>query len=377
MKSILVNATAIINGGGLTILKQFIDNISDTNCKYYIFSSLLSLQDEYKNKKNIIFIFPNAKGLLNRLIWDNYGVKQWIKRNNIDVDLFISLQNTGVNIDNNIPQIVYIHQSIPFTDKSWNIFKQDERSLWFYKNIYGFFIGQHLKSTDKVIVQAEWLKDKFSKKHNYSIDNIYVCKPNFNKFNQDSLNYNKNLIDKNFYNIFYPAFPYLYKNHIEIIKALEHLKFQKKDISNIKVFFTFVKEDNLDIYSKILEYNLKDNFVFLGNLNFLEMNYMYKNVDLVTFPSYIETFGLPLIEASSFGIPILCANKEYSREVIGKYDGVKFIKINNAKLWANNIFLEYKEKNKYKEFEYNNTNSWNYLFEIINKTIKEKEDVQK
>lgn len=47
MKYILVNATAIVEGGGLTILKQFIEHIENNNYTYYIFSSLLSL------KKNI------------------------------------------------------------------------------------------------------------------------------------------------------------------------------------------------------------------------------------------------------------------------------------------------------------------------------------
>lgn len=379
MKIVLVNATALVEGGGLTILKQLIDNINNTNFRYYIFSSLLSLKEEYKNKENVIFIFPNAKGLINRVIWDNYGIMRWIKKNNINVDLFISLQNTGVNINKNIPQIVYIHQSIPFTDKSWNPFKKNERSLWFYKNIYSFFIGQHLKNTNKIIVQSEWLKDKFSKKYNYILNNIYVCKPNYNKYLINNIKQNKNFIniDKKNYNIFYPATPFLYKNHMEIVNALNHLKSQNKNMSNIKIFFTYFKEENMDIYSKILEYNLKDNFTFLGNLTFLEMVYMYRNTDLVIFPSYIETFGLPLIEASSFGIPILCADEEYSREVIGKYSGVKFIGINNPKLWADAIYLNYKEKKIYAEFEYKNENSWNSFFEIINETIKEKENVQK
>lgn len=174
------------------------------------------------------------------------------------------------------------------------------------------------------------------------------------------------------YNIFYPAFPFVYKNHIEIVNALNYLKLQNKDISRIKVFFTFLKEDDMNIYDKISQYKLKDNFVFLGKLDSLEMDYMYRNVDLVVFPSYIETFGLPLIEASSYGVPILCAEREYSKEVIEEYDGVTFIKINSPRLWATNIFREYEEKNVYKEFEYKNDNSWSYFFKIINQTIKEK-----
>jgi len=38
------------------------------------------------------------------------------------------------------------------------------------------------------------------------------------------------------------------------------------------------------------------------------------------FPSYIETFGLPLIEAAAFGLPIGVANEAYAHEVLKGYN---------------------------------------------------------
>ena len=62
---------------------------------------------------------------------------------------------------------------------------------------------------------------------------------------------------------------------------------------------------------------------FVGRLNEEEMRKMYLETTLI-FPSYIETVGLPLLEAQVFDSWILCSNLEYSRESIGSYSKAKF-----------------------------------------------------
>lgn len=50
---------------------------------------------------------------------------------------------------------------------------------------------------------------------------------------------------------------------------------------------------------------------------------LYLEVDLVTFPSFHEGFGLPIIEAQSFSIPIITSNISPMKEVAG--DGAIFV----------------------------------------------------
>ena len=45
---------------------------------------------------------------------------------------------------------------------------------------------------------------------------------------------------------------------------------------------------------------------------------------VLVFPSYIETIGLPLLEARSVGAPILAADCLYARDGVGDYERVKF-----------------------------------------------------
>jgi len=71
----------------------------------------------------------------------------------------------------------------------------------------------------------------------------------------------------------------------------------------------------------IKEYNLHKDIVLTGKLSYEEVIGYYKSASALAFPSKIETFGLPLIEAQQFGLPIIASDLELYREVIGAYDG--------------------------------------------------------
>ena len=48
------------------------------------------------------------------------------------------------------------------------------------------------------------------------------------------------------------------------------------------------------------------------------------------FPSYIETIGLPLLEARSVGARILAADCRYARDLVGDYQKAEFFEMFDA-----------------------------------------------
>ena len=52
---------------------------------------------------------------------------------------------------------------------------------------------------------------------------------------------------------------------------------------------------------------------------------------VLVFPSYIETIGLPLLEARSVGAPILAADCLYARDGVGDYEKAEFFEAFDAK----------------------------------------------
>ena len=375
IKTIFVNATAPTEGGALTILKQFLEGISiysNKNIYYYIFCSLDELK-VYENKN--IKIINNLKGKkwLDRIRWDLWGLKNWSKEKNIKADLIISFQNTGVYYCKDVKQLIYLHQPIPFFQSiKWNFLKKDEKTLWFYKNIYKKIIKYSLKDNSYIVVQTKWMKNAVIEQFNWNPKKISVIKPNVKNIVIEKVP--KIDFDNNKFHIFYPSNTAKYKNHELIVKALKYIKDNKQEIyNNLIIHFTFDRNlsnnRNTVLINLIKDLQVDKQIKYEGKIPYDRVLSFYKSCDLIVFSSYIETFGLPLIEAASFGMPILAADMDYAREVIGDYEGVKFIDYKDAKLWAENIIDLYNKGIKYKPYNVKYKTSWKDIFKLIEKLL--------
>jgi glycosyltransferase involved in cell wall biosynthesis len=54
----------------------------------------------------------------------------------------------------------------------------------------------------------------------------------------------------------------------------------------------------------------------LGQLSFDEVIKLYKHAGALIFPSKLESFGLPLIEAMQFGLPVIASELDYVRDIL-------------------------------------------------------------
>ena len=62
---------------------------------------------------------------------------------------------------------------------------------------------------------------------------------------------------------------------------------------------------------------------FIGSID-IEAVYEYYSKSILIFPSYIETFGLPMLEAKMHKSPILASDCAFSHEILDGYSDVKF-----------------------------------------------------
>ena len=339
-KTIFVNATSATEGGILTILNQFLKEIESLNnkeIKYYVFTSI----DLVTNSRNINIISDiNGKKLLDRIVWDLFGMRKWAKKNNIYPDLIISLQNTGV-IFNKVPQLVYLHQALPFAlESKWSMLKQDEYKLWVYKNIYKRWIYLTVGKRSNIIVQTKYMKDLLVN-NGYNEKNIIILHPNVSDINIKDIKEKKYKCKY----LFYPSAEYKYKNHKIIISAVQLLAKRLTIKDDFKIIFTLDKTSNT--YRNVNKYNLDKYFEFIGKVEYSQVLEYYKGCHGIIFPSYIESFGLPLEEGKIFGKKVLASNCEFSRELLENYSLASFASYNNSEIWANEIqelLNDYEEK---------------------------------
>ena len=350
--TIVVNATALDASGALGILRQFVDNIPvATQYRWVIFSS--DKVDVVSNNPQVDIVpISNVKPLVRRFLWDAFGVKRWLSQRKIVPIATISLQNTGFNCGYNVPNFIYYHQSISLLNFRWNVFNKEQRSLWFYKNIYPVFIRLFLRDTTEIFVQLEYIKDLFAKKFGVKDEKIHVISPTV--YIPQDRSIEDITLDEERINLFYPATPFFYKNHSVLVNAI------KSANNTSKLYFTCNPGEIVN--------NTNDRIEYLGRISYERVLSMYKSCDALVFPSFIETYGLPLIEAATLGVPIIAADLPYAREVLEGYDGVMFVSHDNVSGWAEAI-SKLEKGLRYKPMQMKNRSSWEKLFSIIDRRI--------
>lgn len=296
---ILVVDIAASEGGALTILQDYYQKAcEDTQNEYDFFVGNVSLA----SCANVhVTRFPEVKAhLLNRIMFDFIWGKYKIKEK--EPDMVISLQNTMVR-GVKTPQTIYVHQPLPFQKmKSYSFIKRDEFELALRQHLLGRYIKYSCRHASQIVVQAEWLKKAIVEETGVPAERIQVQPPklSIDKPGRDS--------DYSTGNFIYPCSHVHYKNVECILKAASILK--KEGILDFHVMLTIDGVDDACL-------------TYIGRCE-REKVLSYMRSRVLIFPSYIETVGLPLLEAKILGTDILAADTDYAHEALGDYEKVYY-----------------------------------------------------
>ncbi len=293
-------------GGALTILNEYYEKAKKDIENKWIFVLSTPKYDDYNNVKVLNFPWVQ-KNWLYRLFFVMFTAKKLIKKYN--PDKVISLQNTIVNAKGKYQEL-YLHQSLPFCEKRFSLFQS--KTVWLYQNIISKLIFYSLKKADSVIVQTNWMKKSIIQKCRIDESKIKVEMPEIMLKQEVQFKQGDSIV------FFYPtANKAVYKNHLLIFKSVH--KLVQKGYSDFTVVLTIKPTQQM---SEFLEKN-KLPIIFTGYLTQEEMNDYYSKSVLI-FPSYIETVGLPLLEARNVGCPIIVSDCGYSREILSGYENVTY-----------------------------------------------------
>lgn len=316
-KKILVYDLHASESGALAILMDFYNEILQRNIRNvhwsFIVSTPLLMQASNISVDNYPWV---KKSWIHRLWFEYFYEKKLIK--SIHPEVLCSLQNLGVNKFQG-KQVVYLHLPFILTDYRFSV-KRDGFKLWLYQHVLRRRIFKSLQNVQKVVVQTQWMKDALIKQACMSEDRILVVYPKIDN------RYIEKYIDReeSRRTFFFPATAFAYKNHITILKACVDLK--KRGFMNFKVLLTIKKEENR--YTKLLlsyvkKYKLEPNVEFCGMLPREKIFELYSKSVLV-FPSLVESFGMPLLEARLSRCFILAAKTPFASEILYKDSNAYF-----------------------------------------------------
>lgn len=300
-------------GGALSILIDFYKEAAASKNEqihwFFIVGTPL-----LQNTRNITVLrYPwTKKSWFNRMFFDYVIAPRLVKT--YKIDKVFSLQNVTIPFVKS-PQILYVHQPLPFTSYRYSF--KENKYFWTYQTIIGKKIKGSISKASQIIVQTEWMKEAISAFNPSVKNNIKVIAPLIEIKVQDTFQ----PIDSSFHTFFFPGGDLTYKNHRVIVEAAMLLK--KRGITDYIIQFTLDPDCDyaLDLKKMIGHVNLP--VIFSGKLS-RETVYKLYTTSVLIFPSYIETFGLPMLEARLHKGVIIASDLSFSREILEDYENASF-----------------------------------------------------
>ncbi|HEX5744501.1 MAG TPA: glycosyltransferase family 1 protein [Candidatus Saccharimonadales bacterium] len=108
----------------------------------------------------------------------------------------------------------------------------------------------------------------------------------------------------------------------DLVIAFNHLRAQGKDLKLVLAGDILRGPDCIPIRSvqrALKNSSYADDIIFMGFVDDEQRDWLYRNALAFVFPSRYEGFGLPILEAFSYGCPVVCYPNHASKEVAGSH----------------------------------------------------------
>lgn len=302
-KRIIISSFGIHTGGGLILLNEILKRRD--YIKKVLIDERIKISNKLKSNQKIYV----KKNYLSRIY---YFVK--IILNCKSNEILLCFNNIPPLIKPKCKTILFLQNALYMSAFSFKYSLFKNLKFLILRIIFKIF----LRNIDVLYVQNNFLKKELKKKFKIS-KNIKIKKvallPEKIIKNIYSVKHKKTTKKNSF---FYPASFQYHKNHVNLINSLKFLKNQ-----NLHIYLTIDKYEFKNLLER-LKPDIDDvkKITNLGEIPYRKIQNYYKKTNLI-FPSYVESFGLPLYEAYSYGSNIISSNRNFVSENF-KY----FIKFN-------------------------------------------------
>ena len=286
---ILIDAVYINSFGGKTILELFVTKILKLNVEYYFLLDNRLKSKLARNIKTDNFILIDA----------THSNRKSFYLKNIDrFSSILCLANIPPPIQTSIKTTIFFHNSLLLNPLSHPIsFKS--RVINFFKFNYIKFYNQNDYNW---IVQTELINKLLQENLNINSNNIFI----YPIIKEESKPFSGK---KGINNFVYVSSEVSHKNHERLLKSF--IEAANKTHRKITLHLTLNKEV---LAEKRYPKNLK--VIFRGTLSRDSVNELYNSCEFAIYPSLVESFGLPLIEAANYGCKVIASDLPYVHEII-------------------------------------------------------------
>ncbi len=256
-----------------------------------------------------VVIGPPARHPVLFYLWFEHSIPYILKKTKADI--FIS-PDGYLSLSTNVPSLAVIH------DLNFEYYPKD--LPWAARNHFRYYFPKYARKAKRVATVSEYSKKDIAERYGVSPDKIDVvyngANPMFKPVGDpEKTKIRESYTEANPYFVFVGAL-HPRKNLVNLFKAFD--LFKKTNNDNTKLLIVGEKQYWTDEIKTAYEnMGFGNDVIFSGRLGLDELTKVVGSALALTYVSYFEGFGIPIVEAFYAGTPVITSNVTSMPEVAG------------------------------------------------------------
>ncbi|MCM0612643.1 glycosyltransferase [Marinobacter sediminum] len=312
--NLLLDVGSIKTGGGLQLAINFLKYLESKEVKknlesvYVLRPEKGPLSDDkyYEFVCDGVLTYPDS--YIKRKMFEVFTLDKFLRTNNIDIAY--TFFGSGLGDLKNVRKVVSVaYPIICYPDSSyWDYLPFFKK---FKKKLVNDFRRNRIKKADTVIVETEVMRYRLHKFLDLAFSRLTTIPPSPSSFVSDVGYENKGEENR-----------ILLLGGTDPHKNLWRLPSISNSLEKIGVvdycFILSVSEEAFDDCLELMGVDLKfnrDKFRFVGSIHPEKINEIYASADFLMNVSDLESFSNNYMEAWKAGIPLICSDRDFSRNI--------------------------------------------------------------
>lgn len=275
-----------------------------------------------------VVIGPQARHPFLFYLWFDFRIPKVLKK--YKADLFLSTDGY-LSLRTKVPQLAVIHD-INFVHRPGDL-------PWLISKYYNYFFPKFARIAKRIATVSFYSKEDITRSLKVDYDKIDVVYDGINQIFQPILEEEKTIVREKYaggseYFLFVGAL-HPRKNVSGLLKAFDAFKSVGGSTMKLMVVGGEMHKTG-EIFETFENMRYKDDVVFTGRVSTADLHDIFGAAFALTFVPFFEGFGIPIVEAMSAGVPVICSNTTSMPEVGGNAvlyaDPLKIDQITDAML---------------------------------------------
>ena len=312
-----------------------------------------------------VVIGPQARHPVLFYIWFDFQIPKVLRK--YKADLFLS-PDGYLSLRTKVPQLAVIHDI--------NFVHRPDDLPWLIAKYYNWFFPRFANIAKRIATVSFYSKEDIARSFKISYDKIDVVYDGINQIFEPLSEQEKTEIRNKFtggaeYFLFVGAL-HPRKNVSGLLKAFD--AFKDETTNDIKLMVVGGEMHKTgDIFDTYENMKFRKDVIFTGRVSTGELHDIFGAALALTFVPFFEGFGIPVVEAMSAGVPVICSNTTSIPEVGGNAvvyaDPMKIDQITDAMLKLAGD-KELRKELIEKGFEQKNKFSWDETAHLLWESVK-------